>query len=501
MAAAEATHLIIFLILPILPVLFFTFLIKRRSSSPKAPPLPPGPRPWPIVGNLPHIGTKPHVVFAKLAQRHGPLISLRLGTQLVVVASSPAAAAEILKTHDRFLSGRYVPHASYAKNPDKNHMSFGFTFECNDHWKLLRTVCRTEIFSAKAVDGQAGIREKKADELVGFLSSKEGEAVRIAELVFVGVLNFLGTIFFSKEFIRLEGAGRGGAEINGHMKRLVEVLSRPNLSDFYPFLGGLDLQGLTKKFEGAAAQIFGAWEEILRERRRGGDSKMPATDFLDALLAKGFTDAQINYLFMELFVAGTDTTTSTIEWAMAELMRNPEAMQKLREELDQQIPTGDAIREPHLHNLSYLHACVKETLRLHPAAPLLLPRIAAQSCQVMGFTIPRNAQVFVNVWAIGRDHTIWENPLVFKPERFLLDSSLDFRGNDFEFLPFGGGRRICAGLLMAIRQIHLTLANLVYQFEWSLPDNALPQQLNMNEKFGVLLEKEQPLVVIPKRRR
>ena len=160
-----------------------------------------------------------------------------------------------------------------------------------------------------------------------------------------------------------------------------------------------------------------------------------------------------------------------------------------------------AIRESHLHSLSYLHACVKETLRLHLVAPLFLPRSATKSCQVMGFTIPRNAQVFVNVWAIGRDHTIWENPLVFKPERFLLDSSLDFKGNDFEFLPFGGGKRICARLLMAIRQIHLTLANLVYQFEWSLPDNTLPQQLNMNEKFGFLLEKEQPLVVIPKRRR
>ena len=200
--------------------------------------------------------------------------------------------------------------------------------------------------------------------------------------------------------------------------------------------------------------------------------------------------------WQELFAAGTDTSSSTIEWAMAELIKNPESMKKVQEELVREIKQ-DVVKELHLPQLNYLHACVKETLRLHPPAPLLLPRRALESYNVASYTIPKDSQVLVNVWAIGRDPMNWEDPLVFKPERF-LKSALDFKGNDFEFLPFSAGRRICPGIPMAAKVVPLVLASLIQVFDWSLPHGNDPEKLDMSEKFGVTLQKEQPLHLIPK---
>ncbi|TJX12503.1 cytochrome P450, partial [Tissierella creatinini] len=139
-----------------------------------------------------------------------------------------------------------------------------------------------------------------------------------------------------------------------------------------------------------------------------------------------------------LFTAGTDTTSSTLEWAMTELLRNPDILSKVRLELEQTIGKGNPIEESDITRLPYLQAVVKETLRLHPAVPLLLPRKALADVEIAGFIVPKGAQVFVNAWAIGRDELTWENPLSFMPERF-LGSNLDFKGRNFELIPFGSG--------------------------------------------------------------
>ncbi|KAA8533764.1 hypothetical protein F0562_031281 [Nyssa sinensis] len=239
------------------------------------------------------MGTQPHVALAQLAQVYGPLISLRLGTQLVIVGSSPAAATEILKTHDR-----HVPHVSYAKSPHRNHVSVGWTYECTEQWKFLRTLCRSELFATKIIETQSHLREKKVDELLNFLRSKEGEMVKIREVVFFSVFNFLGNIFFSKDFIAFDEVGQGGG-MSGLIRRIMELWTSPNISDLYPILGRLDLQGLSRKAEECCGKICAAWQGIIRERRErhDGDSRMQR-DFLDVLLDNEFTDDQINYLFL-----------------------------------------------------------------------------------------------------------------------------------------------------------------------------------------------------------
>ncbi|KAF5935475.1 hypothetical protein HYC85_026604 [Camellia sinensis] len=487
-----------YVILPILLLLplLLLFLLKYFNS---APLLPPGPNPWPILGNLLHMGKKPHITLSNFAQSYGPLISLKLGTQVLIVGSSPAVAMEILKTHDRILSARLVPHVSPVKSPELNHLSLGWAVECNDNWKFLRTICRTELFSGKAIESQACLRERKVMEMVEFLSRMEGKVVKIGDVVFATVFNMLSNVLMSRDFTRLGEESEEG-KMKGLLRTIFEVVSTPNLADFYPIFGALDLQGLNKKSKELFMRICALWEPIIEERRERKASKISRQeDFLDALLDNAFTNDQINHLTTELISAGTDTSTSTIEWAMAELIKNPESMNKVREELAREI-NHDFAKESHLPQLPYLQACVKETLRLHPPAPILIPHRALESCTVMNYAIPKNAQLVVNVWAIGRDPTIWVEPLKFNPERF-LNSALDFKGGDYEFVPFGAGRRICPGLSMAAKQVPLVLASLIHFFDWSLPLGISPNELDMTEKFALTLQREQPLLVIPKVRK
>ncbi|KAK6936408.1 Cytochrome P450 [Dillenia turbinata] len=372
------------LLVSILLFLTIIFLALKHKSS-KVPPLPPGPRPWPIIGNLPSIDNKPHLSLTHLAQTYGPLISLRLGSQLIVVGSSPEAAAEILKTHDRLLSGRYVPHALYARRPDQSHTSFWT--DCTDQWKFLRTLCRSELFGPKMIEAQSILREEKVQEMVEYLCSKEGQPVQISQVVFASMFNILGQVFFTRDFIGFN-EGKESGSMSRLMRELSEFWASPNISDLYPILGGLDLQGLSRKSDVCVGKICGAWQNIIEKRRENkGINAERHKDFLDVLLDNEFSDDQINHLFLELFAAGSDTSTSTVVWAMAELIKNPESMDKIRKEVASHI-SQSAIKESDLAHLPHLQACFKETLRLHPPAPFLLPHRAIQDCHVWQGMLP-----------------------------------------------------------------------------------------------------------------
>uniref|UniRef100_A0A5B7BAN2 Geraniol 8-hydroxylase n=1 Tax=Davidia involucrata TaxID=16924 RepID=A0A5B7BAN2_DAVIN len=198
-------------------------------------------------------------------------------------------------------------------------------------------------------------------------------------------------------------------------------------------------------------------------------------------------------MLLDLYIAGNDTTSNTLEWAMAEVLQNPETLKRARAELDQIIGKGNPVEESDIARLPYLQAIVKETFRLHPPVPFLIPRKVEADVEVCGFIVPKGAQVLVNAWAIGRDPSTWANPNSFVPDRF-LGSQVDVRGHDFELIPFGAGRRICPGLPLAIRMVHLMLGSLMNSFDWKLEDAG---DINMEEKFGITLQKSHPLRAIP----
>ncbi|CAI0455489.1 unnamed protein product [Linum tenue] len=489
-------------VITILVIITLPRLLANPALSPKKP-LPPGPKPWPIVGNLPHLGKMPHLSFQHFSNLYGPLISFRLGSQHLVVADSPAAAAEILRIHDRILSARFISRVFPYTATELDRKAVIWASSCNSQWKDFRAMFRNQIFSNKAIESQSALREKKVAEMVEFLGGKLGESVSIEEVAFSSIFDSLSNLIFSRDCIGFE-RNETKNRLRSLIQRLIELGVAPNLADFFPILKNLDLQGLTREASRTLNQIYSIFAPYVKERRekRRNRDGAEAGDFLDIFLENGIDDDQINWLTLELYVAGTDTTAMTIEWAMTELVRNRGAMNKLREELKREVlfpplPGEPLINESVAAQLPYLNAVVKETMRLHPVGALLLPHRAAESCEVMNYMIPAGAQVLVNVWAIGRDPTIWgDDSASFRPERF-IGSKVDFRGQDFELLPFGSGRRMCPGVSLAARQVPLVLAALVRRFDWCLPSGEDPIEMNMREKFGLLLQKEQPLLLVP----
>lgn len=285
---------------------------------------------------------------------------------------------------------------------------------------------------------------------------------------------------------------------------MVQLLGKPNLSDFFPGLARFDLQGVVKDMNALVPRFDGIFEKMIGERLKkeeDGKENNGSRDFLQFLLnlkeegdsKTPFTNTHVKALLMDMVVGGSDTSSNTIEFVMAEMMNKPEVMRKVQEELETVVGKDNLVEESHIHKLTYLHAVMKETLRLHPALPLLVPHCPSETTNIGGYTIPEGSRVFINVWAIHRDPYVWENPLEFDPTRF-LDGKWDYSGNDFNYFPFGSGRRICAGIAMAERTVLYFVATLVHLFDWTVPQG---ENLEVSEKFGIVLKKKTPLLAIP----
>ncbi|KAF0910631.1 hypothetical protein E2562_003060 [Oryza meyeriana var. granulata] len=474
------------------------FVDARRNLS-------PGPRPLPLIGNIHSLGAQPHRSLARLAERHGPLMTLRLGTVTTVVASSPDAARDILQRHDAAFSTRSVPDAARSCGHDR--FSIGWLPPSSPLWRALRRVCSAELFAPRSLDAQQSLRRDKVRQLVSHVArlARDNAPVDVGRAAFTTSLNLLSSTVFSADLADLDDgrAGSSAGEFKDVISEFAIVVGVPNVSDFFPAIAPLDLQRLRSRvarvFKRLQAVFDGHIEQRLRERAAG---EPPKNDFLDVLLdyrspedGRGFDRPTLQFLFTDLFSAGSDSSAVTVEWAMAELLQNPSSMAKAREELARVIGSKPEIEESDVSQLRYLEAVVKEALRLHPPAPFLLPHQAETTTEVGGYTVPKGARVLVNIWAIGRDSKVWSDPDKFMPERF-LQSEVDFRGRDFELIPFGSGRRICPGTPLAVRMVHLMLASLLHRFEWRLPPEVEKNGVDMAEKFGMILELATPLKAI-----
>lgn len=191
-----------------------------------------------------------------------------------------------------------------------------------------------------------------------------------------------------------------------------------------------------------------------------------------------------------------DTSPTVVEWTMSELLKHPQIMKKLQQELKGKVGLNRMVEESDLEGLKYLELIIKESLRLHPVVPLLLPHEAREDCLVEGFHIPKRAEIVINVWAIGRDPNVWIDPEEFIPERF-EGNNIDYRGHDFELIPFGSGRRSCPGIQLGITVVRLVVAQLVHCFDWELPKGMLANELDMTEEFGIVASREKHLMAVP----
>nr|AHZ12854.1 CYP76 [Plectranthus barbatus] len=485
-----------FLPVVIAVVLAIWFECRRRRRSAK---LPPGPYPFPIIGNILQLGSSPHLSITKLSKTYGPLMSLRLGQIYTVVVSSPEMAREVLQKHDLAFSRRMVPAAAQSMGHHKSSLVF---LPVGDDWRKIRKICKEQMLLSQRMQGSEWLRQAKLGTLLEYVRHccDEGRVVNVAQAIFICTLNLMSATLFSIQVAEFESDA--AQEFKKAVENITRAVAVPNLGDYFSILKPLDLQGIKRNADFHLARMLGLIEDIINERLQSRSASSPKkSDLLETLLDGGTGEDEdqltinfISHVLLDLFFAGSDTTATTAERAMSELLRNPEKMQRAKQEMRSVIGPDKQVQESDMTRLPYLRAIIKETLRCYPAAPFLIPRKSDCEVEIGGYVIPNSTQILVNVWAYSKDAKLWPDPDEFMPERF-LDRKINYRGRDYELIPFGSGRRMCPGLELADRMVPMLLATLIHNFDWELEPGA--QSLDMTSSFGINLRKAIPLKAIP----
>ncbi|KAL2347888.1 hypothetical protein Fmac_001888 [Flemingia macrophylla] len=488
---------------------FFLFLMvalkigKNLKKTESSPNIPPGPWKLPIIGNIPHLITStPHRKLRDLAKIYGPLMHLQLGEIFTIIVSSPQYAKEIMKTHDVIFASRPRTLASDILSYESTNI---ISATYGNYWRQLRKICTVELLTQKRVNSFKQTREVELTNLVKMIDSHKGSPVNLTEAVLLSTYNIISRAAFGMECKNKE-------EFISLVKEAVTLAAGFNIADLFPSAKWLQLvTGLRPKLERLHRQMDRILGDIIDEHK-GAKSKTKdgnceaEEDLVDVLLRfqdgndRGqdicLTINNIKAIILDVFGAGGETAATTINWAMVEIIRDPRVMKITQVEVREVFNKKQRVDEIYINELKYLKSVVKETLRLHPPAPLLVPRECGQTCEVHGYHIPVKSRVIVNAWAIGRDPNYWTEPQRFYPERF-IDSSIDYKGNNFEYIPFGAGRRICPGSTFGLINVELALAFLLYHFDWKLPNGIKSEELDMTEEFGMTVRRKDDLYLIP----
>ncbi|KAG0546646.1 hypothetical protein BDA96_01G012500 [Sorghum bicolor] len=496
-------------LLPVLLVSYYLLTSRNRSRSGKlggAPRLPPGPAQLPILGNLHLLGPLPHKNLRELARRYGPVMQLRLGTVPTVVVSSAEAAREVLKVHD-------VDCCSRPASPGPKRLSYdlknvGFA-PYGEYWREMRKLFALELLSMRRVKAACYAREQEMDRLVADLDRAAASKASIVlnDHVFALTDGIIGTVAFgniyaSKQFAHKE-------RFQHVLDDAMDMMASFSAEDFFPNAAGRladRLSGFLARRERIFNELDVFFEKVIDQHM---DPARPVPDnggdLVDVLInlckehdgTLRFTRDHVKAIVLDTFIGAIDTSSVTILWAMSELMRKPQVLRKAQAEV--RAAVGDdkpRVNSEDAAKIPYLKMVVKETLRLHPPATLLVPRETMRDTTICGYDVPANTRVFVNAWAIGRDPASWPAPDEFNPDRF-VGSDVDYYGSHFELIPFGAGRRICPGLTMGETNVTFTLANLLYCYDWALPGAMKPEDVSMEETGALTFHRKTPLVVVP----
>ncbi|WOG81802.1 hypothetical protein DCAR_0100953 [Daucus carota subsp. sativus] len=461
--------------------------------------LPPGPKGLPIIGHLHLLSKNPHQDLQKLAEKHGPIMSMRFGFVPNIIVSSPEAAKQFLKTHDLNFASR--PSLEAAKHISYEEKSLTFA-TYGPYWRDMRKLCTMELLSNLKISSFQSIRNGELNELVKILkhAAQEQVAVDISTRIQSMSSDVSCQMVFGKKFEDKELDERG---FKGVIQEGMKLAVAFNVGDYFPYIGALDLQGLTKKMK-AISKVWDRFLEKILEEHDHPKEQGETKDFVDTMLGimkSGdsefeFDRTHVKAILLDMLAASAETSATAIEWTLSELLRHPRIIKKVQEELEQVVGMDKMVEESDLERLEYLEMVIKEAMRLHPVAALLLPHLSIEDCTVDGFFIPKNSRVSINVWAIGRDPKVWTDAEKFIPERF-VGSNIDLRGRDFELLPFGTGRRGCPGMQLGLTMVRLVVAQLVHCFDWDLPNGMQGSELDMTEEFSLVVGRATHLMVIP----
>eukprot|EP00268_Persea_americana_P039250 TRINITY_DN3886_c0_g1_i1.p1 TRINITY_DN3886_c0_g1~~TRINITY_DN3886_c0_g1_i1.p1 ORF type:complete len:512 (-),score=74.31 TRINITY_DN3886_c0_g1_i1:412-1947(-) len=476
----------------------FPFTNRSRHLKPPAPPS------LPIIGHLHLLKTPFHRSLSDLSHRYGPILSLRFGSRPVVLVTSPAVVEECFTKNDIIFANR--PRLLAGKE-------FGFNYTAlvwssyGPHWRNLRRIATTEILSSKRMNMFSTFRSEEVWILVRdlFRDSDVGKVDlnrKFSELMLNVMMRMIaGKRYYGEKVVDLEEA----RQFLENTQESVALSGVSNLLDFLPVLRWIGFKGVEKRMIGLVKKrsviLQGMIDEHRKKKMNGtfenGEEKKKTT-LIDILLSlqetepEYYTDDIIKGLIVVMVAAGTETSSVTLEWAMSLLLNNPEVLKKAKAELDIQVGKNRLVDESDFDQLPYLHCIIDETLRLYPAAPLLLPHESSEECTLGGLHVPRGTMLLVNVWAIHRDPELWPDPTSFKPERF-EGVGKDKEGLDFKFLSFGYGRRSCPGMGMAKKVVGLALGALIQCFEW---ERVGEEKVDMMDGGGLTMPKAQPLEAI-----
>ncbi|KAL6143783.1 hypothetical protein ACLB2K_054478 [Fragaria x ananassa] len=507
-------HLIMDLQCPSFQVLFTSFLLlvilllkvgKRcQNNNSTASNLPPGPWKLPIIGNIhPLIGAPPHRRLRDLAKQHGPLMHLKLGEVFTVVVSSAKFAKEVMKTHDIIFASRPQVIVPRILAYDSTNIAFA---PYGDYWRKLRKICMQELLSAKRVQSYRPIREKEVLNLIKWIGSRAGSPINLTQKVASSIYSITAQAAFGNQC-------NNDQEVFKYvMKESNKAASGFNVADVFPSYKLLHvISGVQPKLETLQKQTDRMLENIIKEHTQAtatakSDEAEVQEDLVDVLLKfnvdhyggreLSLTTDNIKAVILDVFVGGTESSAATINWAMSEMIKNPRIMKKAQDEVREVFNRTQQVNETSIREMKYLKLVIQEALRLHPPGPLLLPRECGERCEIDGYEIPVKTKVIVNAWAIGRDPNYWSEAETFNPERF-IDSSGDYQGTNFDYIPFGAGRRICPGILFGLANVELPLAMLLYHFDWKLPNGMKNEDLDMTEESGMVAHRKQDLHLIP----
>ncbi|KAJ8755026.1 hypothetical protein K2173_015538 [Erythroxylum novogranatense] len=474
-------------------------VLRARYPSTK---VPPGPGKLPIIGNIHQIKGLPHRSLSDLAKKYGPIMRLQLGEFQTTVLTSSELAKEALTTYDTIFANR--PKTVANKILSYNYIDVGFS-PYGPYWRQLRRICKLELLSPSRVKTFQSIREEHVKNLIKEIGSSQGSPVNLSKKLYSMTHDIALTAAF----------GRECKDKDAYLSIVYNIVKQVSGFFFVNLFPSIEMPfelvtGLRAKVEKLHQEKDKLVQKILDEhkermtRAQGEGKPQEFEDLIDVLLKLGeegdlefpITDDTIKAILWDIVTAGGETSAATMEWAISEMVRNPEVLQQAQEEVRRVYGDNGSVDETMVHELEYLKSVVKETLRLHPASPILVPRESSEACEIKGYEIPAKSRIIVNAWAIGRDPSLWTEAEKFNPERF-LNSSIDYKGTNFEYIPFGAGRRMCPGLYFAQANIELTLANLLYHFEWNLPDGQSKEDLDMSESSGLAMTRKENLVLVP----
>lgn len=483
------------------------YMNKRRISSIRSHSLPPGPAVWPVIGNMHLIakgGMLLHHALASLAKEYGPLMTLKLGSHTAVVVTSAKMAKEILKTQNQYFCSRWETAVGDIMHYHRQNIVWA---PYGDHLRTVRKISQTELMSNKRIASFAKLREEElASAVYSILEDcKEGTVPVVLDETMLGLTtNNISRMLFGKSFFgRNAESFTDKTEFLDLISDVMEMSGTLVIGDFLPFLKRFDIGGYEAKMAELADKSDKFYSRILEEHRTNSARKNHThDDFVDTLLAlpakDALSDTAIKGLLADIIAAGTDTSAHQVCWTFAELMRHPEVVRKAVEELDSVVGRDRLLTESDIPNLKYLQAIIKESFRLHPVG-VLLPYESTEATVVQAYYIPVKTRVFVNNYAISRSPESWDNALEFIPERFLEstpESTRDVKGQDFEMLPFGSGRRMCVGMNMGLVVVQLTVGQMLHVCNWSLPPDMKPHDVDLTEHAGITIPMKNPLKLI-----